>query len=417
MSAARGQFLWYAAGAGAWFLSMGIQGVVVTWLAAIVLHESGRNVGFVQLSTMLPSLMFLLVGGTLADRRDPRALLIKLNLMAIVPVSLMLTALATDLLTYGNLLVMVAMFGTLTAFVIPTRDTMLTHVSHGPIQRSATIMTMMQFGGQMVGIALAGEADRLGGPPLMMVQIALLLFGTFCLTRLQPMPGAQPSADRPRALDDVKEGLKQVMKQSQIRTITLFTVAGGIFYMGTYMVGLPLMVRDIYGGEAREISWIQMAFMGGTVLGGLVIITLGPVRRPGQVMMATMMLSAVIMSFVAQGYSFAVTLGLILIWGMSAGMSMPLTRSIIQLGAPPQHRAKMLAIFQMTFMGAAPLGSIIMGIAADEVGILHALYIPPVAGSLVVLVAIASGALWPMTMPEPQDQPSPQDHPSPQGQG
>ena len=173
MSAARGQFLWYAAGAGAWFLSMGIQGVVVTWLAAIVLQESGRNVGFVQLASMLPSLMFLLIGGTLADRRDPRALLIKLNLMALVPVALMLTALSAELLTYGNLLVMVAMFGILTAFIIPTRDTMLTHVSHGPIQRAATVMTMMQFGGQMIGIALAGQPDRLGGPPLVMVQIGL----------------------------------------------------------------------------------------------------------------------------------------------------------------------------------------------------------------------------------------------------
>ncbi len=403
MSAARGQFLWYAAGAGAWFLSMGIQGVVVTWLAAIVLQESGRNVGFVQLASMLPSLLFLLIGGTLADRRDPRALLIKLNLMALVPVALMLTALSANLLTYANLLVMVAMFGILTAFIIPTRDTMLTHVSHGPIQRAATVMTMMQFGGQMIGIALAGQADRLGGPPLMVVQIGLLCFGAFCLSRLQPMPGAQPAADRPRALDDVLEGIKQVWRQDQIRTITLFTVAGGIFYMGTYMVGLPLLIRDIFGGEAREISWIQMAFMGGTVLGGLVIIVLGPVNRPGQVMMGTMTFSALIMTLVAQGFSLPVTLGLILMWGMSAGMSMPLTRSIIQLGAPPKHRAKMLAIFQMTFMGAAPIGSVIMGVAADAVGILNALYIPPIAGSFVVLVAIVSGALWPMRMPEPQD--------------
>jgi len=411
MSAGRAQFGWYAAGAGAWFLSMGIQGVVVTWLAAIVLQESGRNVGFVQLASMLPSLLFLLIGGTLADRRDPRALLIKLNLMALVPVSLMLTALSANLLSYGNLLVMVAMFGILTAFIIPTRDTMLTHVTSGPIQRSATIMTMMQFGGQMVGIALAGEADRLGGWPLMIVQMALLCFGAFCISRLRPMPGAQPAADRPKALDDVVEGLKQVWQQQQIRTITLFTVAGGIFYMGTYMVGLPLLVRDVYGGEAREISWIQMAFMGGTVLGGALIIVLGPVNRPGQVMMGTMTFSAALMATVAQGFELPTTLLLITLWGMSAGMSMPLTRSIIQLGAPPQHRAKMLAIFQMTFMGAAPLGAVIMGVAADTVGILNALYIPPIAGSLVVLVAIVTGALWSMRMPEPQDELSAPDTP------
>ena len=51
-----------------WFLAFGIQMVVFAWLITIQLHESPTRVGIAQMALLLPTLVFILVGGSLADR-------------------------------------------------------------------------------------------------------------------------------------------------------------------------------------------------------------------------------------------------------------------------------------------------------------------------------------------------------------
>jgi hypothetical protein len=61
---------WLLAGVGSWALAAGLQQVLFAWLLVGELHESGGRVGFAQMCLMLPSLLFLLPGGLLADRSD-----------------------------------------------------------------------------------------------------------------------------------------------------------------------------------------------------------------------------------------------------------------------------------------------------------------------------------------------------------
>ena len=76
---------WYLASAATWFSGVGLQQVMLPWLVVGELRASAQWTGTVQMASMLPSLFLLLVGGAVADRRDPRRLLTLLHVLAALP--------------------------------------------------------------------------------------------------------------------------------------------------------------------------------------------------------------------------------------------------------------------------------------------------------------------------------------------
>ena len=112
---------WFIGGVASWFTAWGMNALVFSWLVVGVLEAEARYIGIAQTSTMLPSLLLLLWGGALADRLDPRRVLIVLHLACTVPILALSSLIGSGGLTLGILLLYGATLGTLQAFVMPAR--------------------------------------------------------------------------------------------------------------------------------------------------------------------------------------------------------------------------------------------------------------------------------------------------------
>lgn len=395
------QYRWYIAGVGVFFVSVGVGQVLNTWLVTVFLHETPERIGFMQMASMLPSTLLLLIGGTVADRRDPRTILIILQGLNLIPITTVAVFYGMDMLGYWIMVAMAVVGAAFAAFIIPARDTMLTNVTPpGQIQKAIATVNMLQFGGQMVGILMGTQADKFGALPLLAAQGILVASCALMMTRLNRVKRPAPTGPRNSALKDAWEGVQEVVNDRRILTLTLYSLSGGIFYMGAFMVNLPVMVRDVYHGGSLEIGIIQMSFMAGTVIGSMVSIRIGPIQRPGRLMMLSSLSSATVLALIATHLPFYGTAICILVWGLGAGLSMPMTRSVIQLSARPSHRARMLAVFQTTFMGAGPIGAMIMGFAITRMGVIESMIIPPIATVTVFIVVFFFTEIWQMPMPE-----------------
>ena len=64
------QFRWYLGGVASWFTGYGIQMLVFPWLVAVVLREPAQRVGIAQMAMLAPAIVFMLLGGAVADRAD-----------------------------------------------------------------------------------------------------------------------------------------------------------------------------------------------------------------------------------------------------------------------------------------------------------------------------------------------------------
>ena len=60
-----------------------------------------------------------------------------------------------------------------------------------------------------------------------------------------------------------------------------------------------------------------------------------------------------------------VFLMVVFVWGIAAGISIAMSRSIVQDAAPKEKLARALSIYQLGFMAGMPIGAAIMGFLAD----------------------------------------------------
>ena len=209
-------FAWYLGGLGTWFGSLGLQMVLFPFLATIVLEESAFRVGLAQTALMAPSILFMIFGGAFAERRDTRSLLIRIHMLASVPPFLMAAILVAGELSFGWIILYGLAMGTMSAFAIPARDSLLSHVaekSFGPdIQRAVVLASGIQFVGQLAGIILAGTENLVGAPALLIFQALVMLGGAVMVRKL----AAAPPMDRPPAhpLEDMRDGIPHGVRLS-----------------------------------------------------------------------------------------------------------------------------------------------------------------------------------------------------------
>ena len=67
---------------------------------------------------------------------------------------------------------------------MPTRDALLPAVAGGNLPRAVALATALQFLGQLIGIACASQADRLGAVPLLFTHAGLVVLGAIAVWRL-----------------------------------------------------------------------------------------------------------------------------------------------------------------------------------------------------------------------------------------
>ena len=146
----------------------------------------------------------------------------------------------------------------------PPRDALLSRVAGTQIQRTVTLIIGLQFGAQIVGFVLASLADRVGAASLLVLSAALFALGAIPCARL-PSSEPSPAAGR-RVLREIGIGLAVALRSERIRPVLILTFALGLFFIGSFVVLLPLIIRDVYHGGAADLALAFGANMTGTIV-------------------------------------------------------------------------------------------------------------------------------------------------------
>jgi MFS family permease len=361
-----------------------MQMVLFPWLVTVVLHETPTRVGLAQMASQLPMLLFILWGGWLGDRVDQRRLLIGLSSAMAVPPLVMAWIFEAGYFSYSVLIMWALVGGTFAAFVQPARDALLNRVAGQDIQRMVIMTVGVQFGVQIIGFGLGYNADVLGPPLLLIIMSCLMLAAGLATSRIPPLT---PDSGTPRQhpLKAIAEGIRIVWNDAAIRPAIGQTFSVGIFFAGTYMVLLPLMVRDLYGGGSAEIATTFAANMLGTVVVTFVLMRRGRTARPGRALLVAGAISASVLSLLMFELPQLVFYGVVFAWGICGGIGMTMSRTIVQEAAAQSHRARIMSVYSLGLMGGMPIGSFTLGIVTDWVGVRHAVWVP-VIGMLVILL-------------------------------
>lgn len=179
-----------------------------------------------------------------------------------------------------------------------------------------------------------------------------------------------------------------------MRAVALQNVAMGMFFMGSYMVSIPVLIRDVYAGTSAQLSWVNAANSGGLVLMVALLYRLGDIQRQGRALLASQLVAAVALGTVGLGLPFAGAVAGICAWGMCGGITMTMSRTIMQEHAPVDQRARIMAFYSFSFMGAGPIGALFNGYLVDWIGPGHAIIVSSSLMFLVVGIIALRSQLW-----------------------
>ena len=384
---------WYLVSSASFVIPLGVGQLLLPWLLAIYLEESATRIGLAQTIAQLPVVMLVLWGGWLGDRMDQRRLLIYLTGIMAIPPLVLAAIFYWGSVTYALVVVYSVIMGCFMAFVQPARDALVNRVAGQRIQQVVTITVGLQWGVQIIGFAIGSTADFVG-PTILLLLISLFMGAAMLAVKLIPPLEVIENEETDGIVSQIKDGLRIAWRNLKIRIAMLQILALAVFFSGAYLVLLPVMIRELYGGGSLGLAGGFGFNLAGTVLATLVLMKTGRIRYPGRALIFGTLFSC----------SFLLTLTLPLVdwlfylilffWGAGGGLIVIMSRSIVQENAPDTHRARIMSIFSLAMMGGSPIGSLLMGLLIDQVGVHIATLFPVIGMIITALFLVVRLPLW-----------------------
>lgn len=411
-------FAFYIFMHGCWFVVLGVQIVLFPYLVRVLLQQSEVRLGLAQAAFQVPTTLLILIGGFVADRLCAKRLMITLYAACTLPFLLLGLMVAMGALTYGMIIAYAVTIGTLGAFALPARDSLLSRVAPDPnekgLQHAVSIAGLAQFAGQIFGMAAAATAALTGVVPLLVGQAGLLAAAAISGLSIRPRAQedrAHRGGEHPVSFmfKEISGGLKSAAAHPLIAPTMILSLATGVFLMGSFMVILPLIVegyfraeiaRGDHGAIALALSLFSLSFWVGTIISAFIILFGGAPRRKGRGYLLALCvggLALLTLHFAMPFWALCLTN---VLWGLGGGFAMVLSRGIVQAEAPPQARARVLSIYTLGFMGGTPIGAVAFGALSGWLGP-HTTIIIPGLGILAVVAGVAAfSQLWQQGRPQ-----------------
>jgi MFS family permease len=351
---------------------------------------STADLSYVIAAQAAPSLVFLLVGGVIADRIAPQLVIVVANVMVAVGEGLFGILVLTGHPAIWVMIVLELVTGAGIALFYPASTALLPRlVGGGQMREASAISRLVMNGALMAGAALAGECVALVGPGWALAVCGVGMLGTVPLLlaiRVAPLErlGADDGHEHaPSILRELREGWSEFRSHTWLWVTVLQFAVVLTAWTGGFQVLGPAVARAHLGGPA---AWglISAADATGLIVGGLFALRWAP-RRPilyvvligGAVAVAPLSLAMLLPLWMICVSAFALGVGietLAVIWTVTMAARIPTDRL-----------ARVSAYDALGTVMGMPVGALVAGPIAAAIGVSATQY----GAAAIMLVATA----------------------------
>ncbi|WSV00647.1 MFS transporter [Streptomyces sp. NBC_01023] len=259
--------------------SLGSNGALIA-SAFAVLDTGGdsSDVGLLAAARTLPLVLFLLIGGALADRLPRHRVMVAANGLNCVSQAAFAVLVLTGHPPLWQMMVLTALCGTGQAFFSPASEGMLLSTVRGEeAGRAFAFYRMAMQGAGIGGAALGGALIAAIGPGWVLAVDAAAFAVAGSLRAFLDVSHIAPRAPGGGMLADLREGWREVTGRPWLWSIILqFAVVNAVIGAAEAVYG-PLVARDSLGGAG---PWgLSLAAFGAGTVGGALIMTRWKPRR------------------------------------------------------------------------------------------------------------------------------------------
>ncbi|MFJ6729324.1 MFS transporter [Streptomyces sp. NPDC091281] len=265
---------------GAAFITgLGSNGALIA--AAFAVLEAGGDggdVGLVAAARTLPLVLFLLIGGAVADRLPRHRVMVAANALNCVSQGAFAVLVLTGEPRLWQMMLLTALGGTGQAFFSPAAEGMLLSSVEGEqAGRAFAVFRMAMQGAGVGGAALGGAMVAATGPGWVLAADAAAFALAGSLRAFLDVSHIPARGRGDGVLADLREGWREVSGRPWLWSIVLqFSIANAVVAAADAVYG-PLVARDHLGGPG---PWgVALGFFGAGTVAGALLMTRWKPRR------------------------------------------------------------------------------------------------------------------------------------------
>lgn len=367
------------------------QFVLMWWIADTTGSVAALSVA--GLAALLPHALFSPIGGVLADRYSRRWLMIAADTVSASCMAILMLLFLTGRVETWHVYAMMAIRGAMQAIQEPAaiasvgmlvprsflpRVGGLEHSVHSFTEIVAAPLGALTMSMLPLGWALS-------------IDIITALLGIIPLLIFRIPQHRIPAEDRTGLWGEFRDGMRVVRRSQGLQHLFLLLAVGLLAVMPSIML-VPLLVKDHFGGDVRDVALLEGLSGLGMMIGAMMVAALAPRRQVPWVLWGMTLSCA---SLALTGLVPSGLFGLALVWWVLSGVTYSLSAApcmvLLQLVVPNHLLGRVQSLLNMMLSLAAPVGLTIAALLSEYAGV-RTLFV--CAGALAAVVT-ALGFLSP----------------------
>ena len=345
-----------------------MQKIAQAWL--IVTMTGSASAFYIGLDAFIgeaPILLFTLIGGVIADRRDRRHLMLTSQFTQMTVAFILAALVYTESIQIWMILSLSFVSGCAQAFGGPAYQSLIPTLVGKDHLPNAVALNSIQFNlARVIGPVVAGVALATFGMVacfgLNGISFLFVIAAILALRNVHVPPTATTNM-----LEQMKDGLRYVRDSRNLKIVTALGFTGAFLGL-PLLTFLPVITKDVFHQDVGFYSRLMTCSGAGAVTGALIVAWLGKHRHIGRVLLVSLGSFGFAMAAFSLSRTPLVSAAILFLAGALLVMCFSLTTSLAQLLAPAELRGRVVSIYMVAFRGGSPLGGLASGWLVTQVG-------------------------------------------------
>ncbi|AYF08894.1 MULTISPECIES: MFS transporter [Bacillus] len=334
-----------------------------TWYIAKTLNlEASLGVVFVALS--VPRLIFMIIGGAVADKFPKKNIMFYSNIIRAILVATILTWFIVGDVTLYTFALFALFFGLADAFFWSADGSILPElVEKSRLTQANSLTQMTNQASVILGPVLGGILIKFTNyETIFSITILLLIVAAILVQKIQFTMPEQQNTDK-GMFTSIKEGILYVKESPFLSTFLLCSAFLNLFLIGPMQVGFPLFVKNVLHGDSLQFSYLEASVGGGMAIGAVIVGLKNINRRRGIFCIIMMLLSGVF--FLSINFSTVLWQALLagMFYGITIAMAIVPLMAMIQSTVKEEMMGRVMSLLMLSSMGFIPLSYAFTSIA------------------------------------------------------
>jgi MFS family permease len=382
------------------FFGQGVS-VIGTWLTrfatswmAYRLTGSELILGLVAFFGQAPTSLITPFAGVLIDRWDRKRTIVVTQIAAMLQSAALAAFALTHTMTVYHLIALGAVQAVINAFDMPARQSFLGQMvtDRADLPNAIALNSSIVNSARLIGPVIAAVLVGLFGEGICFSIDAasyIAVIGSLLMMRVAKRPVVRRGEKR--ILAELTAGVRYVWNLPLIRAVLLLLAVSSVLG-GAYSALLPVVASTTLHGGPHTLGILMGAAGCGALVGALYLASRATVLGLTTVIQRCAIgLGAGLISL-ELARTTVIAVPLMFVIGMTMMVQLAATNTLLQSLVDDKMLGRVISLYAVAFFGGAPLGALIEGSLATQIGAIHTFAI---AGTL----CLASGITFAIKLP------------------